>query len=125
MATINNARIVPIQELSLIDNYAVILCAAAAAASGTAPTKLSAAAPGEFSQTSNSATVLADEPVKKLTFGSSVTASTVYFVPAYNFEGFAKTGATITESGTVDADGHTLYKAELSSGTVTYTKVGL
>jgi hypothetical protein len=49
----------------------------------------------------------------------------VYFVPAYDFAGFAKTGATITESGDVDADGHTLYKAVLSSGTVTYTKVGL
>ena len=125
MATINANRIVPSQEADLLYIYSTILAAAAAAASGTAPTKLSAAAPGEFSQTSNSATVLADEPVKKLTFGSSVTAATVYFVPAYNFEGFAKTGATITESGDVDADGHTLYKAALASGTVTYTKVGL
>jgi hypothetical protein len=125
MATINENRIVPSQEADLLYIYSTILAAAAAAASGTAPEKLSAAAPGEFSQTSNSATVLADEPVKKLTFGSSVTAATVYFVPAYNFEGFAKTGATITESGDVDADGHTLYKAALASGTVTYTKVGL
>ena len=125
MATINASRIVPSQEADLLYIYSTILAAAAAAASGTAPEKLTATDPGEFAPTTNSKTYFADEPVKKLTFGGSVTAETVYFVPAYNFEGFAKTGATITESGTVDADGHTLYKAVLSSDTVTYTKVGL
>ena len=124
MATINNERIVPSQEADLLYIYSTIL-AAAAAASGTDPEKLTATAPGEFAPTTNNKTYFADEPVKKLTFGGSVTAETVYFVPAYNFEGFAKTGATITESGDVDADGHTLYKAALASGTVTYTKVGL
>lgn len=121
---INTERIVPVQAISLLDNYAVILCAAAAAASGTAPEKLSASEPGIFAPAANSKTYLADEPVKKLTFGGSVTAETVYFVPALDFEGFAKTGAAITESGTVDKDGHTLYKAVLSSGAVTYTKIG-
>ena len=125
MATINANRIVPSQEADLLYIYSAILASAAAAASGTAPEKLTATVPGEFAPTTNNKTYFADEPVKKLTFDGSVTAETVYFVPDYNFEGFAKTGATITESGTVDADGHTLYKAELSSGTVTYTKVGL
>jgi hypothetical protein len=125
MATINAERIVPSQEADLLYIYSTILAAAAAAASGTAPEKLTATAPGEFAPTINSKTYFADEPVKKLTFGSSVTSETVYFVPAYNFEGFSKTGANITESGDVDADGHTLYKAALASGTVTYTKVGL
>lgn len=124
MATINANRIVPSQEADLLYIYSAFL-AADAAASGTALEKLTATAPGEFAPTTNNKTYFADEPVKKLTFGGSVTSETVYFVPAYNFEGFAKTGATITESGTVDADGHTLYKAVLSSGTVTYTKVGL
>lgn len=122
---INTQRIVPIANTSLIDNYSVILAAAAAAASGTAPEKLTATAPAIFDVTTNSKTYLANEPVKKLTFGAAVSAGTVYFVPAYDFEGFDKTGATITESGDVDADGVSLYSAVLSSGTVTYSKIGL
>lgn len=122
---INNNRIVPITAIDLMTNYGLILAAAAAAASGTAPTKLDATdTAGDFSQTTNSATVLCSEPVKTLTFGSSVTAATVYFVPAYDYKGFTKTGATITVSGDVDADGRTLYSATLSSGTLTIAKVG-
>lgn len=120
---INDARIVPITSLDLISMYGIILTAAAAAASGTAPEKLTASEIGEFSVTTNSKTYIAAEPVKKLNFGS-VTSETIYFVPAYDFEGFTKTGATLTVSGTVDADARTLYKASLSTNTLTITKVG-
>ena len=123
---INTKRIVSITATDLITNYGVILAAAAAAASGTAPTKLSVGnTAGIFTQSANSASVLCDEPVKTLTFGSSVTAATVYFVPAYDYKGFDKTGATLTVSGDVDADGNTLYKATLSTNALTITKVGI
>lgn len=122
---INNNRIVPITAQDLLTMYGTILAAAAAAASGTAPTKLDATdAAGDFAQSTNSATVIASEPVKTLTFGSSVTAATVYFVPAYDYAGFTKTGATLTVSGDVAADGRTLYKATLSTNALTIAKVG-
>lgn len=123
---INNDRIVPITAVDLISMYGLILKAAAAAASGTAPTALAATnTAGDFVQSTNSATVIASEPVASFTFGSSVTAGTVYFVPAYDYTGFSKTGATITTAGVdVEADGRTLYSATLASGTVTFAKVG-
>ena len=122
---INNDRIVPITAQDLLTMYGTILAAAAAAASGTAPTKLDATdTAGDFAQSTNSATVIASEPVKTLTFGSSVTAATVYFVPAYDYAGFAKTGATLTVSGEVAADGRTLSKATLSTNALTIAKVG-
>lgn len=122
---INNDRIVPITATDLITNYGVILAAAAAAASGTAPEKLTATNPGEFSVTTASKTYLANEPVKSLNFGSSITANTTYFVPSIDYKGFSKDSATLTVTGTVDADGSTLYKATLSTNALTIAKVGL
>lgn len=121
---INNERIVPITSIDLISMYGFALVVAAAAASGTAPEKLAATDVAEFSVTTASKTYLASEPVKKLTFGSSITAGTVYFVPALDYEGFAKTGATLTVTGDVDSDARTLYKAVLSTNALTITKVG-
>lgn len=122
---INTDRIVPITTVDLISMYGLILAAAAAAASGTAPTALNATdTAGDFAQSTNSATVLCSEPVKAFNFGSSVTAATVYFVPAYDYAGFTKTGATLTVSGDVAADGRTLYKATLSTNALTIAKVG-
>lgn len=119
---INNERIVPIQVIDLISMYGLILKLAAS----TAPTALAADDDtGDFTQSTNSATVLAAEPVASFTFGSSVTAGTVYFVPAFNYTGFTKTGATLSIAGAdVEPDGRTLYSATLSSGTVTIAKVG-
>lgn len=122
---INDKRIVPITATDLITNYGVILAAAAAAASGTAPEKLTATNPGEFSVTTASKTYLADEPVKSLNFGSAITSNTTYFVPAIDYKGFTKDSATLTVSGTVDADGSSLYKATLSTNALTISKVGL
>lgn len=117
---INTERIVPIQSIDLITMYGLVLKLAA----GTAPSKLDVTDPGVFAQTTNSATVLCSEPVKELNFGSSVTAATVYFVPALDYKGFTKTGATLTVTGEVDADGATLYSATLSTNALTIAKVG-
>lgn len=122
---INDERIVSPLNTDLLSIYSVALAAAAAAASGTAPEKLTATNPGAFAVSTNSKTYLANEPVAELTFGSSITASTVYFIPAYDYKGFAKTGATLTVTGDVVADGATLYSATLSTNALTIAKVGL
>ena len=119
---INNDRIVPITAVDLLTMYGFVL----AVALDSAPTALEAIdTAGDFEVTTNSATVLANEPVKALNFGAAVTASTVYFVPAYDYAGFTVNGAAATTAGaTVEADGRTLYSATLSSGTLTFAKVG-
>lgn len=122
---INNERVIPVTNADLLTVYSVALAAAAAAASGTAPEKLTAANPGEFSVTAASKTYLANEPLKSLNFGSSITANTTYFVPALDYQGFTKTSATLTVSGDVVADGYSLYSATLSTNTLTIAKVGL
>lgn len=120
-------RIVPMKEQDLVTMYGVVLAAAAAAASGTAPENLDVAGgePGVFDVSTNSKTYLASEPLKTLNFGSSVTASTIYFVPALDYKGFTKTGATLTGTDTVVADGHSLWSATLSTNAVTYAKIGI
>jgi len=121
---INDARIVPIQSIDLISMYGFALVAAANAASGTAPEKLAAADIATFSVTTNSKTYIAAEPVKSLNFGSSITASTIYFVPAYDYTGFTKDSAILTVTGDVVADGRTMYSATLSTNALTIAKVG-
>lgn len=118
---INNDRIVPITAVDLITMYGLILALAA----DTAPTKLDAIdTAGDFEQSTNSATVLCSEPVKTFGFGESVTAGTVYFVPAYDFAGFTLNGVATTPTGDVNPDGRTLYKGVLASNAITITKVG-
>lgn len=117
---INNKRIVPITKTDLLTAYGTMLKIASVSV-----TALNAADDaGDFSQTTNSATVICSEPVKSLNFGSSVTAATVYFVPAYDYKGFTKDSATLTVSGDVDADDATLYTATLSTNALTIAKVG-
>lgn len=119
---INTDRIVPITAVDLITMYGLILKLAAS----TAPTALAATdTAGDFTVSTNSATLLANEPVKSLNFGSDVTAGTVYFVAAYDYTGFSINGtATTTAGATVEPDGRTLYSATLADGTVTIAKVG-
>lgn len=118
---INNDRIVPITAINLITLYSVVLAAA-----GVSATKLDAAAPGEFEQTTDEATVLCSEPVKTFGFGSEVTAGTVYFVPALDFKGFTIGGTAAETTGAdITADGCSLYTAALADGTLTIAKVGL
>ena len=118
---INAERQVPVTEVSLLDIYFNVFAVAMGA---NAPEKLVAANPGEFTVAANSKVYLANEPVKTLNFGSGVSAGTVYFVPAYDYEGFALNGtATTTAGDEVKTSGYGLYSASLSSGTVTIAAI--
>ena len=116
---INSNRIVPVTKTDLITLYGNVLKIANVSA-----TALAASDIGVFEQTTNSATVICSEPVKSLNFGSSVTAATVYFIPAADYEGFTKTSNTLTVTGDVVADGSTLYTATLSTNALTIAMVG-
>lgn len=118
---INTNRIVPVTVTDLITLYGTIMKLA-----GTSVTAVEATTTnGEFELTSGSGNLLANEPVKKFTFGSSVTSATIYFVAAYDYEGFVIDETPAATTGdTVDSDGRTLYSATLSSGTITIVKVG-
>ena len=118
---INNNRIVPVTKADLLSIYGTML-----AIGNVSYDVISASdVDGDFAVSASGAagTKFADQPLKSLVLGSGVTSATIYFVPAYDYAGFSKTGATITVSGTVKKDGATLYKAVLSSGTVTITAV--
>lgn len=115
---VNTDRIVPIQKIDLISMYGLILLQASA---NSAMAVLQASTiDGDFS--CGTGIHLAAQPVKSCDFTG--TSGTLYFVPDYAYEGFTKSGAAVTVSGAVNPDGVTLYKAVLSSGTVTITKAG-
>lgn len=121
---INNNRIVPVQATDLITLYAVILKQDTTNNSTLA--KVDATnAEGDFAITSASTPLICSEPAKSIDLGESVSSVTVYFVPAYNYKGFTLAGVATTPTGSVNADGATLYKAVLATGAVTITKVGL
>ena len=123
---INSDRIVPVTATDLITLYGLILKQDTANNS-----TLAALNPldveGDFKVTSGSAPLLASQPAKSIDIdatASSVTSATIYFVPAYDYKGFTIDGVAITPTGTVVADGSTLYKAVLATGAVTITKAG-
>ena len=122
---INTNRIVPVTKIDLITLYGMILLQNS---SNSALAKLAATdVEGDYAVTSGGGLYLCDQPLQSLNFGSSVTSGTVYFVPAFDYAGFTKTGATLTvtnPTGGVVADGHTLYKAVLSTNALTITQVG-
>lgn len=120
---INTDRIVPVQATDLISLYAVIL---KQDSNNSGLTKLAATAPGEFVQSTNSAVAIAAEPVTSLDFAAAATAGTVYFVPALDFKGFSLAGVATDYSGTINENGigSDLYKAVLSTGTITVSKIG-
>lgn len=124
---INNERIVPIQKVDFLSMIGIVLAIA-----NVSFTVLKAKdTTGDFEVTGSGAagTKLADQPVKTIDFKSGVTSGTVYFVPAFDFDGInvAGSAATIDDSGLdlddIKADGITLYKAVLGSGEVTLTAV--
>ena len=122
---INEDRIVSVTKTDLLSLYGMILKVA-----NVNVAKLDATATGTFKISSALTTdyVLADEPVKSLDIASTVTSASVYFVPAYDFEGFTVGGASATMASAsvdVDADGNTLYLAVLADGEITVSKVGL
>lgn len=123
---INTNRIVPIEKVDLISMYGLILMQNASA-NATLAKVSSETVEGDFEITAASTPLIADEPVKTVDFASGVSSATLYFVPAYSYEGFTVNGAAATIADNdvvVEPDGRSLYKAVLGSGTVTITKVG-
>ena len=121
---INADRIVPVTAIDLISLYGLVL---KQDSNNSALAKLDAEEIGTFKVTTNSAVLLASEPAVEIDFdttASSVSAGTVYFVPAYDYKGFTIDGAAVTPTGDVIADGRTLYKAVLATGAITITKCG-
>ena len=121
---INKDRIVPIQKTDLLSLIGTVLSIANVSYGVIASTDVE----GDFEVTGSGAAgnKLANQPVKSLDFKSGVTSGTVYFVAAYDYEGFKVAGAAATYgsgSVTVAKDGATLYKAVLGSGEVTITAV--
>lgn len=119
---INTERAVPVQAIDLMSLYGLIL---KMDSNNSSLAALDAANPGEFEVASTAGSVLlADEPLKVLDFKSGYSAGTVYFVPAYDYDGFSVAGTKVVPTGSVVPDGRTLYKAVLATGAVTITKVG-
>lgn len=118
---INNDRIVPVTAIDLISLYGLVL----KIASVTVNAVNAITADGQFEVDSAATALIASEPVSKLNFGEDVTSATVYFVPAYDYDGFSVNGTKVETAGAdVDADGKTLYTATLATGVVTIAKVG-
>lgn len=118
---INNDRIVPIQKTDRLSAIGEILTL-----TNTSYSILkSADVTGTFTVTGSGSAgnFLANQPVKTLDFADGVTSATVYFIPDYAYEGMKIAGVATTPTGTVVADGATLYKAVLSSSSVTITAV--
>lgn len=125
---INTNQIVPITATDLLTLLGTVM-AIGQESLAAVPTALNALdVEGNYKVTTNSAVYLASAPLKSLDFdatASSVSAGTVYFVPAYDYVGFSIDGAAVVTAGAeVKADGCTLYKAVLSSSTITISKVG-
>lgn len=121
---INADRIVPVTAIDLISLYGLVLLQDS---NNSALAKLDADEIGTFKVKTNSAVLLASEPAVEIDFdttASSVTAGTVYFVPAYDYKGFTIDGTKVTPTGNVAADGRSLYKAVLATGAITITKCG-
>ena len=118
---INTERIVPVTATDLLTLIGTIMKLA-----GTSFTVVESKGVGAFAPASGSGNMLASEPLKFFDFGDAISAAVVYFVPAYDYKGFAIDGTAVTTAGTeVAADGCTLYTATLSGGTVTIAKKGL
>ena len=118
---INSNRIVPVQKTDLLSLYGTVLNLI-----GTSYTVLqSTDVEGNFAVTASGAAgnKLANQPVKTLDFTSGTTSGTVYFIPAYDFEGFKIAGVAATATGDVEADGATLYKVVLADAALTVTKL--
>lgn len=117
---LNKDRIVPVQATNLIDLYALMV-----KLSGVTLTAAKAINPAQFDITAAANALICDEPVAICDIASSISSATIYFVPAYDFAGFTVGGEEVTTSGTVEADGYSLYTATLAAGAITYAKVGL
>lgn len=123
---INIDRIVPVVKTDLLSAYGTMLALAAISCVILKSSDIL----GDFSVTGSGAAgnFLCDQPVKTLDIPAAVTGCTVYFVAGYNFGGLTVAGAAPTfgdgyTNDTILPDCATLFKAVLSSGTVTVTAV--
>lgn len=124
---INNDRIVPIQKTDFLTLIGTVLALGGTSYTIGKPSDVE----GDFSVAGSGSVgnVLCNQPVKSLDIPSGVTACAVYFVAGYDFTAITVAGAAPTfdsdhlDNDDVLADGVTLYKAVLSSGTVTLTAV--
>ena len=123
---INTNRIVPIVKTDLLSAYGTML----ALANVSYGVLKSSDILGDFSVSGSGAAgnFLCDQPVKSLDIPAAVTGCTVYFVADYDFGGLTIAGAAPTfdegyTNDTILPDCATLFKAVLSSGTVTVTAV--
>ena len=118
---INLDRIVPVEKIDLLSLIGTVL-----GLIGTSYNVLASSdTVGTFAVTGSGAAgnFLCNQPVKTLDFPAAVTSATVYFVADYDYAGMSIAGTATTPTGTVNADGVTLYKAVLGSGTITITAV--
>lgn len=120
---INKNNIIPVLKMDLLSLIGTILTIANVSFQIAV-----ASVAGEVEITGSGAAgnFLANGPVKEIDFKSGVTGGTVYFIPAYDFEGIKVAGAAATmdaESVDVIKESANLYKAVLSSGEVTISAV--
>ena len=111
---IKSERIVPILRTDYLSLIGTIL----ALESVSYSVLKSSDVPGDFS-VAEAGTYLADQPVKSLDFVAE--SGTVYFVADFAFKGFKVSGSAVETEVVPTPDAVSLYKAVLSSGTVTVT----
>lgn len=118
---INKDRIVPIEKIDFISMIGTVMAIAAVsftAGATDAEGNLAVTGSGDVGN------VLANQPIVTADFATGVTAGVLYFVPDYKFSGFKVAGVAVEAEGvTPDYKGVALYKATLSSGTVTVAAV--
>lgn len=124
---INNDRIVPVTKIDLLSLYGTML----ALTEGDSITTVDAEDPGTFAlEEGDSGLYIANEPVKSFDFASfaeseSTPEVTVFFVPAYDYEGFSIEGDAVETTGVeVVPDGYTLYVATCNTSAVGINKIG-
>lgn len=122
---INKDRIIPVQATDLLSLYSVVL---KMDSNNATLAKLDALdVNGNFKVTSGSAPLICSQPVETIDIdatASSVSAATIYFVPAYDYVGFSIDGTAVEVTGDIEADGASLYVATLSGGSISVAKIG-
>ena len=122
---INNNRIVPVQKIDLLSLYGLVLLQDSNNANLTAVAASNVE--GDFNITSASNPLILNEPVQSVNIASGVSTATIYFVAGYNYAGFTLNNVAVVPTEPTEGvlnDAKTLYKAALSSGAITITKVG-
>lgn len=120
---VNKDFIIPVQKTDLLSLYGTVLTIASVS---FAIAECSVEGECDVTGSGSAGNFLANGPVKSIDFKSGVTGATVYFIPAYDYEGIKVAGAAATmdaDSVDVDAVDANLYKAVLSSGEVKITAV--